>query len=104
VVTIAGRQQCGAARAERGRDAAGAFGVDAFGDLVHVLQGDAVRGGGQVDALQEPPGGQLGGAVVRVHGGQDAVGGGGPGVHGPGLLDPAQVPRRGCTGLSWSVP
>ena len=54
--------------------------VDAFGDLVHVVQRDAVTGRRQVDPLQRPTAGELGAAVGGVVHEQHAVGGGGGGV------------------------
>lgn len=49
-------------------------------------------GGGEVDALQQPPADELQGGVGGVGDSDHAVGGGGRGVHGAGLVQPERVP------------
>ena len=86
-----GGQQGGEPRAEGRSRAGGRLPVDALGDLVHVLQGDAPAGRGQVDPLQQPSGLELGGPVVGRGRGDHPVRGGGRGVHGAGLRHPEAV-------------
>ena len=71
-----------------------AIAVDPLGDLVHVLQGEVGGGRGEVHPLGQPAAGELVAAGRRVGHQHRAVCGGGPGVHGPGLLDPGGVGHR----------